>query len=207
MLERLSCSILAGGDSSRFGSYKALAVINNKFLITHIIAKLTSLIPDIVITVSNDKQERMLRDAIKEFNVRIVIDKPLGIKAAIVGFYTGLIESRNDYVLQVACDMPNISIKCIKYMYEEVINHKYDAAIPKWNNHIEPLHAIYNRKKTIKVVEEVLYLDKRLDFRAVIDKISNKIFIPIGGKCPEETFYNINYKYELLKLNLHYDDY
>ncbi len=207
MFERLSCNILAGGDSSRFGSYKALALINSKFLITYIIAKLTPLIPDIVITVSDDKQERMLRDAIKEFNVRIVIDKPLGIKAAIVGFYTGLIESKNDYVLQIACDMPNISVKCVEYMYGEIINHKYDAVIPKWNNHIEPLHAIYDRGKTIKAVEEVLYLDKRLDFRAVIDKINKKIFIPIGGKCPEESFYNINYKHELLNLNLRHDNY
>jgi|YelNatPaOPRAMG01_1025707.scaffolds.fasta_scaffold17975_2 molybdopterin-guanine dinucleotide biosynthesis protein A len=197
MLRKLSCNILAGGSSSRFGSYKALALLNNKFLIVHIIAKLIPIISDIVITVSNDEQEKMLKSAVKEFNVRVVIDKPLGIRAAIVGFYTGLIESRNEYVLQVACDMPNISVKCIEYMYRKSINNKYDAVIPKWNNHIEPLHAIYNRERTIKAVEEALYLDKRLDFRAVIDKIDRKIFIPIGGKCPKESFYNINYKHEL----------
>jgi len=204
MLRKLSCNILAGGSSSRFGSYKALALLNSKFLIVHIIDKLISLIPDILITVSDEEQEEMLKSAIKEFNVRIVIDKPLGVRAAIVGFYTGLIESRNEYVLQVACDMPNISVKCIEYMYRKSINHKYDAVIPKWNNHIEPLHAIYNRKRAIKAVEEVLYLDKRLDFRAVIDKIDKKIFIPINGKCPKESFYNINYRHELLKLNFHH---
>lgn len=197
MLRKLSCNILAGGSSSRFGSYKALAMLNNKFLIVRIIAKLTPLIPDILVTVSNDKQEEMLKNAIKEFNVRIIIDKPLGIKAAIVGFYTGLIESRNDYVLQIACDMPNISVKCIEYMYRKSISHRYDAVIPKWNNHIEPLHAIYCRAKTIKAVEEVLHLSNRLDFRAVIDKINKKLFIPIGGECPEDSFYNINYKHEL----------
>jgi molybdopterin-guanine dinucleotide biosynthesis protein A len=204
MLRKLSCNILAGGSSSRFGSYKALALLNSKFLIVHIIDKLISLIPDILITVSDEEQEEMLKSAIKEFNVRIVIDKPLGVRAAIVGFYTGLIESRNEYVLQVACDMPNISVKCIEYMYRKSINHKYDAVIPKWNNHIEPLHAIYNKKRAIKAVEEVLYLDKRLDFRAVIDKIDKKIFIPINGKCPKESFYNINYRHELLKLNFHH---
>lgn len=197
MLRRLSCSILAGGSSSRFGSYKALALFNGKFLIVHIIAKLAPLIPDIVVTVSSDRQKMMLERVIKEFNVRIVTDKPLGIRAAIVGFYTGLIESRNDYVLQIACDMPNISVKCIEYMYRKCVNYRYEAVIPKWNNHIEPLHAIYGREKTIRAVEEVLRLGNRLDFRAVIDRIDRKIFIPIGGECPENSFYNINYKYEL----------
>ncbi|MEM1575304.1 MAG: molybdenum cofactor guanylyltransferase [Nitrososphaerota archaeon] len=205
MLKFLSCSILAGGKSKRFGSYKAIAIFKGKPLIYHVLKVVQPLVSEIIICVSNKNQYKIISNIIeKNNNVSLVIDKKINIKGVLSGFYTSLVYSKMKYVFIVACDMPFICGKGIKLMYKEIIKKKLDAVVPIWpNKYIEPLFSIYNRTETLKIFRKIIEnkkSNKELHLRKIIENLNKVEYIPVEKffeiGCSKNMFYNINYPYQ-----------
>jgi len=98
---------------------------------------------------------------------KVIVDHIPG-KAAIGGVYTGLVEAKDYLSVVVACDMPMISTKLVKYMIDSV--GKYDAVAIKIGDYIEPMHAIYT-KNCINIIKNMIDSD-RLSLHNIFDKVN-----------------------------------
>jgi molybdenum cofactor guanylyltransferase len=136
---KISCIILAGGKSVRYGHDKILEKINNTSLLDHVISQLEPLSKDIIIVTANERAFTHLAD---RKNIRIVNDIIPGM-GSLGGVYTGLVESKTHQNLVVAADMPFLNKGLLQYMINVADGH--DFTLPHINNWYEPLHAIYSK--------------------------------------------------------------
>ena len=127
--------ILAGGKSSRYGKNKSFVKVDGIPLIERVIRELKNVFQDVII-ITNTPHEYayltvpMFEDLVKGLG-------PLG------GIYTGLKSLQTRTGFFVACDMPTISQKLIKYMVENRYDH--DIVVPRIAGRLEPLCALYGQ--------------------------------------------------------------
>lgn len=135
----ISCIILAGGKSIRFGHDKILEKIGSTSLIEQVISRIDPISKDIIIVTANERAFTQLANHPK---VRVVHDIIPGM-GSLGGIYTGLVESKTQYNLVVAADMPFLNEALLRYMMS--VAEGYDITLPHVNKWFEPLHAIYSR--------------------------------------------------------------
>jgi len=133
--------ILAGGRSSRLGREKLAEVIAGKSLIERAISSLSALSQEILIVISQ-KQARSSLSSYTFSKAKTVVDL-YPEKGSLIGIYTGLVHSSNFLNLAVACDMPFLNLKLLRYMVK--IAPGFDVVIPRIGDQMEPLHAVYSR--------------------------------------------------------------
>lgn len=183
----ISCIILAGGKSVRFGHDKILEKLNNTSLLDQVISQLENLNKDIII-VTADK--RAFTHLTGRDNIRIINDIIPGM-GSLGGIYTGLIESQTHQNLVVAADMPFLNTDLLKYMAS--VADGYDFTLPHVGKWYEPLHAIYS-KNCIGPAEAIFGQGKK-----VIVELFNYVKVryveaeEINRYDPEHlSFFNIN---------------
>jgi len=151
----LTAVVLAGGQSRRMGTDKALLSLGGRTLIETVIATVSALSSEVIV-VSN------ALESLRHLGVRLVSDVYPG-KGSLGGIYTGLRQARTPYSLVVACDMPFLNLPLLRYMASLV--SQADVIIPRASDpsrpqahrrdpittqditakelHLHPLHAIY----------------------------------------------------------------
>ena len=134
-------AILAGGKSSRMNyNNKALLRYKEKKFIEHIIEAGKDYKE--IIIISNNKEEY------KGFNLRVVEDIYKG-NGPLSGIHSALINSTTDKVLCIACDMPLITKNSLNIIGN--YNGEYDVLVPRVNDRLQPLCAIYSKKILPKI--------------------------------------------------------
>ena len=136
---------MAGGRGLRLGRNKALETIDHQTLIQRTVSSLLFLGAEIIVVTGPHNTELGVEDLGR---VRVVLDAWPG-RGPLVGIYTGLLNSRSEKNLAVACDMPFLNPRLIRYMAE--VSAGYDAVVPRLGMEIEPLHAIYGGNCLIEV--------------------------------------------------------
>ncbi|OGL40361.1 MAG: hypothetical protein A3C43_07570 [Candidatus Schekmanbacteria bacterium RIFCSPHIGHO2_02_FULL_38_11] len=181
--QNISCFLLAGGQSKRFGHNKALIKIGGERLIDIIIKKLSEVFPEVFLITTP-------RNSYQDIQIKKLFDI-IPNKGSLGGVYTGLVESKTSHSFFFACDMPFINVELIKFMLGK--KPDYDLLIPKTEKGLQPLHAIYS-KACIPHIKKLIDEDnfKILDFfdMVKVEYISEKIcrkFDPEGN-----IFLNIN---------------
>ena len=127
--------ILAGGSSERYGQNKAFLEIGGFRLIDLIAGQMKNLFKRVIL-VTNQKRDY------EYLEIPLVEDLIKGL-GPIGGIYTGLMSIADEAGFFVACDMPFINKRLVRYMVDIKDNHA--AVVPSAANGIEPLHAIYTR--------------------------------------------------------------
>jgi molybdenum cofactor guanylyltransferase len=131
-----SAIILAGGQSARMGTDKALLMMDGESLLDRTIARL-NLVSDEVIVVGRayvpSGGARWIRDEIESVG-------PLG------GLLSGLIGARHRYVICVGCDQPFLDADLLRYLAS--LAGDSDAVVPRIAGSSHPLHAVYDRDIT-----------------------------------------------------------
>jgi molybdenum cofactor guanylyltransferase len=186
--------VLAGGRGSRLGRQKALErIIGEKSLIESTVETIAPLCQEVIVVTS---KEQLGCISTANLNARIVVDIYTG-KAALGGIYTGLVNASTSLALVVACDMPFLNKSLLHYMVQ--LAPGFDIVVPRVENKIELLHAIYSKNcvETIKQLLEnnILSILKLLDLvktRYVTDEEVNKI------DHKHLSFFNINTQKDLL---------
>jgi len=135
--EGISGVVLAGGQSRRIGTDKALLPILGKPLIVRAVTTLAELSDDLLVVTSSPARYEELG-----LPARIVADDRPGY-GSLMGVYTGLKQARHPHALVVACDMPFLSLPLLRYMISLAAGH--DVVIPGVDDTLEPLHAIYGK--------------------------------------------------------------
>lgn len=151
----ISCIILAGGKSKRFGHDKVLEKIGNTSLLEQVISHVDPISKDIIIVTAKGRTFAQLANYPK---IKIVSDI-LPEYGSLGGIYTGLVRSKTFHNLVVAADMPFLNESLLKYMVE--VANGYDFILPRVNKWYEPLHAIYSRD-CINPIKSILEQGKKV---------------------------------------------
>ncbi|MDU0458058.1 MAG: molybdenum cofactor guanylyltransferase [Geobacteraceae bacterium] len=142
--------ILAGGQSSRMGSNKALLPFQGGRFIEAIYRRFSEMFPEVLLVTNNPGQYAFLP-------CRKVPDLYAGM-GALAGLHSGLEHAASPHIFVAACDMPWLNSALI--MRLAGLRDTADVVIPQGENGLEPLHAIYG-KQCLGPMEESLSADRR----------------------------------------------
>lgn len=183
--------ILSGGQSIRMGENKAFIKIEGVPIIRRIHGLFEKIFNEIII-VANQKEE------FATFGAKICSDL-FPNRGVLGGLYTGLFFSSFEYSFCVACDMPFLKESVIRYLIERMDD--YDVIVPKTNEGLEPLHAIYSKNcldPIRKVIEEGKY--KTVDFYPMVKTKIVEEYELISLDSTMESFINVNTPEELISI-------
>ncbi len=121
-------------------------------MIDHVLRALRMVVTRIIVVTNSPKAYASYDD------IEVTTDA-CGCRGSLVGLYSGLLQSRDEDNIVVACDMPFLNPRLISYMIG--LANEYDVVLPKAGEYIEPLHAVYNRG-LLPVIEDSI---KREDLR------------------------------------------
>ncbi len=184
--------VLAGGRSSRLGREKSQEILGGQRLIGLVINRLSSLSDEILIVVS----PRQLKSSFSlASEVKTVVDIYPN-NGSLGGIYTGLVYSTSFQNLVVACDMPFLNPKLLRYMISQ--SSGFDGLMPRIDGHKEPLHAIYTKNCLPSM--EMLLNEGNLKVKNLSDSIKVRYLDneEIDIFDPEHlSFFNINTQIDL----------
>ena len=149
----ISCIVLAGGKGLRLGKDKVLEIVGSKCLLEHVISSISPLCQDIIIVIA---AKQTVPQSVSHPKLRVAVDI-LPDRGPLGGIYTGLLTSDTFYNLVVACDMPFLNQDLLLYLLQSAVN--FDIAIPRRNNQVEPLHAVYT-KNCLAPIEDMIKQDR-----------------------------------------------
>ena len=184
--------ILAGGKSSRFGSNKSLSKLANNKLIEHVINKIDTYFPEILV-VSNDRGLQ-----IENQKIKIIKDCIKGYLGPLAGILTAIkyansFENRYKWIITFPCDTPFFDKLIIEKMIEKTVSPKEKIYFVKDRKQRHNIFGLWSTS-----LENVLEEDINNNFRKVdlwADKIGcNFIEKDIQNK---NEFLNINTKEDL----------
>lgn len=139
--------ILAGGRNSRFpGKKKALRRVGDAMILESIYKAFTPLFKEVIIVVNDPK-------AFCGWDMNIVTDIDPS-RCALAGLHAGLFYASTPYIYITACDTPFITSSIIEYMINQ-IEPGYDVILPRTDDGLEPLSAVYS-KECLPLIEEKL---------------------------------------------------
>jgi len=145
LTEGVTAVILAGGNSTRMKSNKALLPFSGELFIERIYRQLSALFPEVILVTNTPEFYRFLP-------CRMIPDEFPGL-GSLAGIHAGLKESSTDHIFVVACDMPYLNSELIRQMVSK--SQGFDVVIPESDGGFEPLHAVY-AKSCLPAMEEAL---------------------------------------------------
>ena len=166
-MNAISCIILAGGESKRFGEDKTLFNFNGKSFLERTLDTATEISGDIVICVrGEDKIKDCLAEAKNVAKKRgeagkrslipkiIADDKDCGFKGPLKGIYSSIKILKGKLTLVMECDAPFFNFGAAKELIKKLESEKVDAVVPLWpDSTVEPLLACYKTKETAHILE------------------------------------------------------
>ena len=147
VVSTISAVILAGGQGRRLGGKeKSQLKLGQQTLLERSLEAMASLSDDVIVVIND-------QEPLGKLKARIINDVIPG-SGALSGLHAGLTAARHDYALVIACDMPFLNMRLLRYMV--VIVPGYDAIVPQWQGNLEPLHALYART-CLPAIETLLH--------------------------------------------------
>jgi len=190
--------ILCGGRSARFGSDKAMLTIDGMPMIMRVIQRVSPVVDEIIIAARDPAQGMCITGAIPN-DLMVVYDSVIGY-GPIAGILAGLLASKSEYSVCLACDLPYANPDVIDALFGCAEERGGDAAIPRHpDGTLEPLHAVYGRPM-IRACQSVTESGART-VRSAISLLSRTVFVPtelLRRFDPDlRTFLNVNYPEDL----------
>lgn len=135
MIAGVTAVILAGGNSSRMKSNKALLPYRGERFIERIFQQLSAIFPKVIVVTNSPELYPFLP-------CRIVSDTYPGM-GPLAGIQAGLAQCTTPYVFVVACDMPDLNERLIRHLVSKAAGS--DVVLPESGKGLEPLHAVYGK--------------------------------------------------------------
>lgn len=135
--EPTTAVILAGGQSTRMGTDKALLAMNGGNAVECVERQLAPVVDHIVLSVSRENHDLF-------GSRRIVIDPTPG-QGPLMGIASALAQSPTDINLVIACDIPRIDPRTLGVLLSQIDDH--DIAVPSFRaGQTEPLFGVYRSR-------------------------------------------------------------
>ena len=136
MSDSLSAAILAGGQSSRMGTNKALAQVAGKPIIERVIERVRPLVDELVIVTNTPEVYAWL--GLPAFADLIPGKGPLG------GLYTAVSSTRSQHTLAVSCDQPFLNAEVLRYLTG--LRAGFDVVVPLApDGYPQSMQAVYSK--------------------------------------------------------------
>lgn len=188
-MPKMNAVLLAGGESSRFGSDKALLPFAGMTLIEYIFHNLEQNFKKVIVVAPKDKYSFLKGAEIKEDIYQN--------KGPLAGIYTGLYFSDSNYNFICGCDMPFLSSQYFDFLKNKAAaDPEAEIVVPQFKGYLEPLAALYQRSLLPKIRRELLEND--LKIKSFYKNSSKKII--------KEEILNRNFRLEKLFFNLNYPE-
>jgi molybdopterin-guanine dinucleotide biosynthesis protein A len=143
-----SVAILAGGRSRRMGENKALLKVGGVAVLQRVINAVKNLTDDLFL-VTNTPQ------VYQNFSLPMALDV-IPDKAALGGVYTAILQSRHEWTLVLACDMPLLKTQVIIFLADYL--NTADVVCPLIKSYPETLHTFY-RKTCLPIIKRQIAAD------------------------------------------------
>lgn len=150
---RCTVGIQAGGQSRRMGQNKALLCVAGKPLIQRVVERTAPLAAETLIISADAEPYAFL-------GLPVLADLIPG-QGVLGGLYTALASAQSEFVACVACDMPFVNPALLRAELNLCIQTGVDVAIPRSENGLEPLHAVYRRETCLPLVRAALEAQQR----------------------------------------------
>lgn len=145
-LSSLSGIVLAGGESRRMGRItKALLQVGGVPIVERTVATLTRVFSEVILITNSPSEFEFL-------GMPMYRDERPGY-GALGGLHTGLLKCTARYGFLVACDMPFLNERVVRYMANLATGP--EVVVPRINDRLEPMHAIYS-KTCISRIERLM---------------------------------------------------
>lgn len=186
--------LLAGGQSSRMGTDKALLPIKEKTNIDRLKDELSVIFDEVILVCNQPEDYRFL-------NIMTVSDSYPG-KGPLAGIHAGLQASSYEENIVIACDMPFITGELARGLVE-CLKH-YEAVVPVVEGRQHPLCAAYLKsvfEKAADCIEEGQLRVRQLLERLEVQYLGDSDLKALGASSLDKTFFNMNRPedYELVK--------
>lgn len=178
-----SAVVLAGGRSRRMGRPKALLPFGGQPLILHVVRRIRSLFPDIVVAAAPEQE-------LPELPAALVRDD-VAYRGPVGGMCRGLRACKGAGAFVTSCDVPFLNLSLVSHLASRLPGH--DVVAPYWEGRLQPLHAVY-RRGVLPLLEQQL---RRGELRLVslydkvrtleVDEDEVRAFDPEGL-----SFFNVN---------------
>ena len=167
-------------------------------MIGRVIQRVSPVVDEIIIAARDPAQGMCITEAIPD-DLMVVYDSVIGY-GPIAGILAGLLASKSEYSVCLACDLPYANPDVIDALFGCAEERGGDAAIPMHpNGMLETLHAVYGRPM-IPACQSVTESGART-VRSAISLLSRAVFIPTESLRrfdPDlRTFLNVNYPEDL----------
>jgi len=126
--------VLAGGESKRFGSNKALYRVGDETLLEILFRRMSDLFDKVRVLTKDSSLFKGL-----DFEV---LDDVREECCPLSGIYSGLRYLRNGKAFFLACDLPLVQSRLVNHIVEQ--SQGFDAAVPRTAMGFEPLCAVYD---------------------------------------------------------------
>ncbi len=134
----ISCIIVAGGKSERFGSDKKYIMFNGKTFLENVVEKASAFSDEIIVSLGKDDE---IKGIIEKDGLKIAFDA-VNWKSPLAGICSSIDHCRGEYVVVLSVDSPSIKPEIFKDMVQEC--RLFDAVIPaRKEGRLEVLHAVY----------------------------------------------------------------
>jgi FdhD protein len=183
-IEGVTAVILAGGESRRMGTNKALLKVGDSALIESVYHTLAAIFHEVVMVTNTPGEYGFIP-------CRKVADIYSGA-GSIAGLHAGLAASSTERIFVAGCDMPYLNPELIKLLCN--ISPDADAVVPVNSDGLrEPLHAVYATSILDELQQSIERDDKSI--LNLLDLIRTTLVTPeafhsIPGA--EKSFCNVN---------------
>jgi molybdopterin-guanine dinucleotide biosynthesis protein A len=160
----ISVGILAGGQSLRMGQDKAFLPIAGQPVVLRVLECVSSVSDDVVLITNTPEKYRA------STSCRMVKDIHPG-KGPLCGIHSALNVARYPHCLIVACDMPFLNAALLRYMADLI--RDYDVVVPRVNDRLETIHALYNRTCLASIERHLL--QSELAVRSFFDDVRVRV--------------------------------
>lgn len=163
---RQACAlVLAGGESRRFGSDKALAPFRGATLLEAVLRGLASLeFAQVAVVAKEPGKYAALAGA-----AELVADASPS-QTPLAGLAAGLRSSRHEVVFACAADMPFAADGALVDALTAAFA-RHDAAVPEAGGSLQPLCALWRRDPCLGIAEELLRRPRPVGPRAILQRV------------------------------------
>ena len=196
----LTVAILAGGNSERFKSEKALAMFRGRPMLAHMIGIAGRFSSKTIVVVSNDEQAESFKKIVG--GIEFAVDPDDAVRCALTGAVTAFEFCKSRYMLLLPVDTPLVKVEMLQILVDLRAGH--GAVVPSWpSGNVEPLHSVYLSEHAYAKGLKALEQGKRR-MQDLLDQLHNVLYVStlvLEKYDPElKTFVNFNTEEELRRL-------
>ena len=167
MRNQVTAAILAGGESTRFGTDKALFVWRGKPLVVHAVEALSAKVAEVLVVAKRAGPFEDLRNC----GVRVVLDGQADSNP-FWGLLAALEAVRTPWLFLYPCDAPLVRPDLLGALFG--VREGAWAVVPLWDGAEQPLAALYH-KKSLAVARKIAAEDPNPSPRKLLHDLKARL--------------------------------